>query len=385
MKIAINALPIQQLWGSSAESYLCGLLPELLRLEPNIEFVVFLRSDTDWPSDLAYPNLQLRRLRVFGPAAARIMAEQLQLPSYCRGFDLLFCPYNTVPRWAPVPCVLYMHSFLWFTHPQLSSAARSLFFRRSVPASIMRAAAVLCPSQATSRDIADHVAVDPERLHVVPHGYAPLFRPGAQSGDSDVLRQFGVTRPYILSVTSIARHKDLHSLVEVFAEAHVHNPKLQLVIVGTEVDKGYADGLRRAIAARRLEQSVRLLPPVGLPQLRAMYVNADLFVLASRCETFGLPALEAMACGCPVVASDIPALREVTSPAAILVDTSNVEQFTTALLVLLDPAERARRAEASLARASRFSWRSAAEQTLSIFRAVARADGRMARLLTTKT
>ncbi|HEX7424936.1 MAG TPA: glycosyltransferase, partial [Terriglobales bacterium] len=203
MKIAINALPIQQLWGSSAESYLCGLLPELLRLEPNIEFVVFLRSDTDWPAELDSPNLRLHRLRVFGPTAARIAVEQLQLPSHCREFDLLFCPYNTAPRWAPVPCVLYLHTFLWFTHPQLCPATRNFFFRRLVPASVARAAAVLCPSQATAQDIAHHLTVEPERLHVVPHGYAPLFRPGVQSGDSDLLRQMGVTRPYILSVTSI--------------------------------------------------------------------------------------------------------------------------------------------------------------------------------------
>lgn len=379
MNVAINALPIRQLWGSSAETYLCGLLPELVGSDPNAEFVVFLRNTTEWPAELEFPNLRLQRLPVFGPAVARILVEQFHLPSRSRAFDLLFCPYNTVPRSVTVPCVVYLHSFLWFTHPHLSSATRNLFFRGLVPRSVARAAAVLCPTEATARDIAHHLHVAAERLHVVPHGYSSLFRPGVQPGDDAFLNRFGVRQPYVLSVTSIAKHKDLHRLVEAFSRVRQYDTALQLVMVGTEAGKAYSGELRKSIAARGLEDSIRIIPPVGAAELRAMYANAKVFVLASQCETFGLPALEAMACGCPVVASDIPALREVTATASILVDTTDVAQFAAVLSkVLNDPAEHARRTAASIERASHFGWRKAAQKMLPIFRQVAGVDARMA-------
>ena len=192
----------------------------------------------------------------------------------------------------------------------------------------------------------------------------------------DILERYSVTYPYILYAGTIRVHKNIPRLVEAFAvlrhdlEEHPLYRNLRLVIIGDELSKNPA--VRRAVAQSRIEPAVRFLGFVPFETLRVFYSAAELFAFPSLYEGFGLAPLEAMACGTPVVASDLPSLVEAVGDAAELVSPDNVFDIERGLReVLLRPDRRASLVAAGCAHAKRFQWESTARQVLSIYRDVA--------------
>jgi glycosyltransferase involved in cell wall biosynthesis len=227
-----------------------------------------------------------------------------------------------------------------------------LIFRAVVPRAARRAARVLTVSERTQHDLIDRYGLPKERIVVTPNGVDPAFGPEGAREDGG---------PYALFVGALQPRKDPVSAVEALA---LVGGDLRLVFAGP--DKGGGQELRRAVARLGLEQRVDLLGYVEQERLAALYRGAACLVFPSRYEGFGLPVVEAMACGTPVVAARTGALPEVAGDAAVLVEPGSPAALARGIAEAL--AGRAEFAAAGLERARRFSWRETAERTLAVYR-----------------
>jgi glycosyltransferase involved in cell wall biosynthesis len=247
---------------------------------------------------------------------------------------------HALPLRSPCPGVVTVHDVSFACDPDVMGWRDRTVFRVVVPRAVREAKRVLTVSERTKRDLVELYAVDPDRVVVTPNGVDPAFTPGPGSHD------------YVLSVGALQRRKN-----QVVALEAADAVGLPLVIVGPEKDASVAAELRA--------RGARLEGYVETARLVELYRGAACLVQSSSYEGFGLPVVEAMASGTPVVAIDEPALREVAGDAAIVVDKSSLaDGIRTAL------AERDRLVAAGLERARAFSWRTTAERTLAVYREI---------------
>src|SRR5207302_5016534 len=240
-----------------------------------------------------------------------------------------------------------------------------------------RAARVIAVSQSTRRDIETVIGIPADRVRTIYSAPDPAFRSGSGDAAQDqrVLEKFSIRPPFVLYAGSVRPQKNVPRLVEAFAvlrtelENHENYGDLRLVIIGDELSRSPA--VRRAVVATRMERFVRPLGFVPVETLKAFYRAAALFAFPSLYEGFGLAPLEAMLCGTPVVASNLPALIEAVGSAAELVSPDNVFDIARGLrTVLLDGARRRALIEAGLRQAQRFQWEHTARAVLDIYREI---------------
>jgi glycosyltransferase involved in cell wall biosynthesis len=248
---------------------------------------------------------------------------------------------HALPLSCPCPAVVTVHDLSFERDPRTMGLSDRLVFKRVVPRAARRAARVLAVSERTKRDLIELYEIPEERIVVTPNGVDPAFGPGDRGVDS-----------YLLFVGAIQERKDPIAAVEAAREVG-----LPLVVVGPEKDGRLAGELRRRGADIR--------GYVAKQDLAELYRGAACLVLPSRYEGFGLPVLEAMACGTPVVARADPALREVAGDAAVFAEPGGLAD---AIRVAL--ADRERLAAAGLARSRHFSWEDTVRRTIAVYREV---------------
>ena len=259
------------------------------------------------------------------------------------GADVCHTQY-AVPLRAPCPCVVTVHDLSFARAPELMGWKDRVVFRRVVPRAVRRAARVITVSERSRHDLVELYGVPGERIVVTPNGVDPAFRPPHEG-------ELG-NRDYVLSVGAIQRRKNQLAALEA-----ARSVGLPLRIAGPAKDASLAEELARGGA--------RLEGYVDVDRLAELYRGAACLVQSSRYEGFGLPVLEAMACGTPVVAVPEAALQEVAGDAAVLVpETRRAEGIRRAL------EERELLVAAGLERARAFSWRAAAERTLAAYREI---------------
>jgi glycosyltransferase involved in cell wall biosynthesis len=235
-----------------------------------------------------------------------------------------------------------------------------------------QAEAVIVPSTAAAEDVVHFLRVERERIHVIPMGCEPRFRPAEEPGRAAMLRRrYNLPERYILFVGTLEPRKNVQTLLRAFAQliAEVPQDGLTLVIAGGD-GWGGAD-YRSTVDALKLHRHVRFAGFVEDDHLPDLYRGALLFVYPSLYEGFGLPVLEAMACGTPVITSDRTSLPEVAGDAALLVDPTRPEALAAAMASILGDRglHQALRAK-GLARAQSFTWEAVAQQTIAVYRAV---------------
>jgi glycosyltransferase involved in cell wall biosynthesis len=371
MRFAVDAHAIgQHLTGN--ETYIRNLLNGFARVEDGSDIVAYIsrRSAAEQiPSRFhtrlvsANPFLRLgwhlsTRLREDRPALVHVQ--------------------YTAPLFCPSPVVVSVHDVSFLSHPQFFTRARSTQLRTTVRRTVRNAIRVLTPSEFSRRAVIDAYGLDGDNVVAVHNGVSSQFRPLPRPvAAQEVADRFRVSAPYILTVGDLQPRKNHASLFHAFEEVLRARPDLphHLVVAGKET--WYSSVIHEAARKSQFARRIHFTGFVTDDELLRLYGGCDVFTFPSWYEGFGLPILEAMACGRAVACSDTSAMPEVADSAALLFDPASVPAMTRAILdLLLHPELRARVERLGAQRAARFSWNSAAEATLGVYREVARSAQR---------
>lgn len=348
-------------------TYLRGLLQELPALWVPGELIVYLPTEAERrASSLAgAPGVTLAVERSAPYSARELAALPLQMARH--RLELYHAPHYVLPPLRPCPAVVTIHDLIHLRFPaQLPSLLASLYARVMFRVSVRSARRIIAVSEATRRELAERLGVPPDKVRVIPNGVDGRFRPAADPRAPDAaLARLGLERPYVLFVGNPKPHKNLPRLLDAFAGL---DPKLgRLVLAG--IPEGARGSVGREVAARGLGDRVRVLGVLPEETMPVLYQGAEILVLPSLWEGFGLPALEAMASGTPVVAAARGGLPEVVGEAGLLVDPTDVDALRAAMYNLLDNFSlRSELRARGLARARAFSWRRMAEATAAVYR-----------------
>lgn len=336
-----------------SNEYILVALPEdegsFSGLPPNFNTVTYRKSDSYSLNHVAFP-LFLHRLQ----------------PS------LVHIPLNQVPLFMMEPYVVTIHdmaSLLFEGGSGLRMQTRRFLLRRG----LLRAKRIMAVSEATRRDVHDALGIPADRIRLVYNAPNPdFFRPAAGER-ARILERYQIDYPFLLYAGNIRPQKNIPRLVEAFAVAREHLSRhpvyrdLHLIIIGDEISR--YPSVHRAVIQTRVEKAVRFLGFVPFEALRIFFESAALFVFPSLYEGFGLPPLEAMATGTPVVASNVSSLPEVLGDAALLVNPENVFEIARAIQeALLDEDLRGELIAKGKAQAARYSWDRTAREVLEVYR-----------------
>ncbi|MEB2360459.1 MAG: glycosyltransferase family 4 protein [Bryobacteraceae bacterium] len=279
----------------------------------------------------------------------------------------------TAPLRCPAPIIVSVHDVSFVEHPEFFTRTRALQLRLTVRRTVCSAARVLTPSDFSRREIARCYAITPEKIEVIPNAVSSSFRPISRRNAAEWVRQrFGIQTPYILTVGDLQPRKNHAGLIRAYEQLVRNHPEIQhsLVLVGKQT--WHAPQVLEAARRSGLANRIVFTGWVNDEELLQIYGGCDLFVFPSFYEGFGLPILEAMACGRAVACSGTSAMPEVADSAAILFDPRSAEEMVRAMRdVLLDAGLRGRLERLGLQRASLFSWDRAACQTLDVYYDVA--------------
>ena len=317
------------------------------------------------------------RAAIYGRSDSEIL-DHLMFPMYLHSLspDLVHIPLNRVPLLMTRPYVVTIHDMANLMFEEERSNFWMQLRRFRFQRGLERASRIIAVSEATKRDVEMKMNVLPDRIRRVYNAPDPGFLAPNSSPGSDVqlrtMERYQINYPFLLYAGNIRRHKNVPRLVEAFAvvrEQLVSHPvykELRLVIIGDTISQYPA--VRQAVIKSRVEHVVRFLGFVPFETLRCFYEFAAAFVFPSRYEGFGLPPLEAMACGTPVVTSNVSSLPEVVGDAAVLVNPENVFDIARGIRdVLLDESLRSELIRRGREQAKRFSWERTAREVLNIY------------------
>lgn len=286
--------------------------------------------------------------------------------------DVFHAPHYVFPLGLPCPGVVTVHDCIHLRFPQqLPRRGAHLYARWMMRHAVRAADRVIAVSRSTRDDLVQLIGAAPERVTVVHNGCEEYFYEDLpEESLEQTRRRYQLSERFVLYAGNVKPHKNLKRLILAFDELASADDGLELVIAGSELHR--APGLNRLRHQLGLRQRVRFLGYLPRPHLRALYHLATVFAYPSLYEGFGLPPLEAMACGTPVLASDTGSLPEVVGDAGLLVDPLDVAAIADGLRRLLRDADlRGHLAEAGRRRAQGFPWSAAARRTLSLYDEVA--------------
>jgi glycosyltransferase involved in cell wall biosynthesis len=374
MRVAINLLTENPQHPSGAHWFWTRVIPEMAsRLEPGEELHLLVSPKSrhlyqgygPGVSYITYPWSNERR-------DLRTLSEHLYSPvrlplGRIDVFNTLMAPVVNFP-WS---LVLHMKTMHAYTAPEAIKPLPRLYRRLNYPRSARAADAIIINSESLRSEIQRYLDVDPRKLKLIYEAVDhDLFRPGdAGAARADVARH-GVTKPFVLFVSSLWPYKNCDGLLRAWALARGDLGDRQLAVVGAGRDEKYLASLRSLAAELGIASDVIFVGGVPLEETVSFYRAADVFVYPSLNETFGLPILEAMACGCPVVTSDTSAMPETAGGAAVLSDPKDPASIAKAILEAAGPG-RDRLRELGLQRAGQFTWAATAASTLDVYREAA--------------
>ncbi|MBN1137171.1 MAG: glycosyltransferase family 4 protein [Anaerolineae bacterium] len=339
----------------------------------------------------APPELVLLAAGEIGPLAGLAGAGRVRLPG-CRllpglltlgnlilprlaaelGLDVLHDPTGVTPFLlgaGRARAVVTVHDVFAWSYPGTSTLLDTLIYRHWLPRVLPWVDAVITDSQASRADIIRYLRVEASRIHVVPLAASGSYRPASRAEIEAVRARHNLPERYVLFGGGFQKRKNLTTALHAYAQLHQMGERRPLVVVGGANWK--QSRMPETLDRLGIDHYVVFAGYVHDADLPAVYSGADLFLFPSLYEGFGLPPLEAMACGTPVVCSNAASLPEVVGDAALLVDPRDVEGLTQAMLrVLTDAGLRQALRESGLRRAGQFSWERTARETVDVYQEV---------------
>lgn len=369
MRIAFDAtaIPANR---AGAGIYIFSLVKALAAVDRDNEYRVFVKPEHE--AELGVLGSNFKTMSVPALSAPRRLAwEQTALPQAVRRFkaDVLHSPHYTTPLALGGGCrrVVTFHDMTYLLMPELHSRFHRRFFPPMMWAAARQADRLIAVSESTRQDVLRLLGPDPSKVVTVLEAAGPVFRPVAPAEVLDVCTRYGLPPGrFLLYVGVLEPRKNVPMLLHAFAKIAVQFPEVPLVIAGK---KGWMyDAIFAELTALGLADRVVFTGYVPEEDLPRLYGGARAFVYPSLYEGFGLPVLEAMQCGAPVITTDISSMPEVAGKAALLVKPDDINGLAEALArVLSDDALAADLKQRGLARAAEFSWESAARETRAVY------------------
>lgn len=363
MRIGLMLRHYEQL-GGGVRVYTENLLPRLFTIGKHHEFVLMYQNPALIGTYGSYPNVEEIASRIPGT----VLWDQLAVPwmERKRKFDLIFNLKLTVPLAVKARTVFVMHGSEWFIIPESFLWYDRWYFERLAPIYCRRAAAFITVSHRVKRDVLKHIDVNPKKVFPVYNGYdSDLFHIISDRERLRAVQQhYRLPERFILWVGQRYPPKNCGRLFQAFAQIKDDIPHT-LVIVGEQ--RWRAQQELQLVKDLGIQDRVHFAGWVSHDDLPVFYNLADLFVLPSLCEGFGIPLLEAMACGCPIVAANTCTPPEIVEEAGYFVNPLDVGEIASGIKhVLLDQSRREEMARRGLSRVQSFGWAQCAKETLSV-------------------
>ncbi|MBO9325373.1 MAG: glycosyltransferase family 4 protein [Roseiflexus sp.] len=380
MRIGIDARFLTHPQPGGFKTYTEQLVRALLEVDPDNEYVLYV----DRPPEsriLSAVNATVRIVPGTAPFVGMPWREQIGLTMYAKRdrIDVLHSLCLTAPLYAPCPLIVTIHDTIWmfphrFTQQQkrLKRSLMDIYYQYVPKAAARRASAVVTVSQDARAAIVQHLGIPAHRVFVTYEAAAAIYqRLDRQYAIDAVQQKFGLRESFILAIGSSDPRKNIATLLHAYALLpEAIRTRHNLVIVWTH--PLLAESIANQAHACGIEEHVRFLHHVSNDDLIMLYNAALFFVFPSRYEGFGLPILEAMACGTPVIAANNSSIPEVAGDAAILVDAELPVIIAHEMARLLeDEALRREMSARSLKRAAAFSWQRCARETLAVYQSIA--------------
>jgi glycosyltransferase involved in cell wall biosynthesis len=366
-RVAIDARKLRDF---GIGTYIRNILVELHKRDTDSEYVVLSRTRDLARAQALAPNFR----HVSEDAEPYSVGEQVRIPWRLarEGVDLVHEPHYVLPPATRCRSVVTIHDCIHLMFPQYLPNRIGYFYARgSMWTATRQADRILTVSEASKRDILRFFDIPPEKVQVVYNAIDERFlTPPAEATTDRVRQRYQLDHPFVLYVGNIKPHKNIERLIDAFGRARREGPAdLKLVVIGDEISR--YPSLRRMVHRHKLDKFVRFLGFQPQETLASFYRLASVFVFPSLYEGFGLPPLEAMACGTPVVTSNVSSLPEIAGDAALLVDPYDVDAIARGIQQALgDPTVRAGLIARGKARARQFSWTDSVGQIHAVYQEV---------------
>lgn len=370
MRIALDGRYIQDQYHGIGR-YMYEMVLHLVNAYPEQHFVLFhnpsyknTRFDLERLGQSANVTLVKTRLPLFYPPQQVVWPWLLQQHQ----INLFHTPFFDAPSLVTCPVVITIHDLIFDRYPEyMPQAHLRLYYRMLTELSVRKASQIITVSEATKRDIVEIYGIRPANITVTAEATTPNFKPVSVKEAERVRLRYKLPAQFVLTVGTMRPQKNIPTLVKAFA--HIASQTDATLVLAGKADSRWPDEVTPLIEELNLQGRVMRIGHVVEADLPALYTLADCFAFPSIIEGFGLPALEAMACGTAVVASYTASLPEVVGDAGLLVDPYNAECLANALLVILqNPAYRKKLETLSLKRANKFDWFRTAHATMQAYR-----------------
>ncbi len=347
--------------------YTKSLLSALLECAPEDEFIIFSNKEIDFKQTDNCRTIECGKMKsnFWFQTVFPYLLEKHKV-------DILHSPMFILPLVLRIPSIITVHDMVHEIYRETTKWKNYITLKALLPNSIIRAKFIIADSENTKKDIIKYLHVDPVKIRVIYLGCDKKFN---QAKDSNLInkikKKYQLPEKYILTVGTLEPRKNLERLFEAYEGLYIRYPEMEqkLIVVGA---KGWKFGnVFSAVERLHLGEKVIFTDYISDEDLPFFYFGADLFVFPSLYEGFGLPPLEAMACGIPVISSSAASLPEVVGKAAVLFDPYDVEGLSYAMEdILFNDSLKKELIRRGLEQAQKFSWEKGAHETLSLYREV---------------
>jgi len=366
--------------GRGLGRYIEEVVKRVVALDPTNQYILFLSPRSFNDCQIEQANVQ----KVIMPQRWYSLAEQLAWPRliYHYHLDMLHVPHFNAPFICPCPLVITIHDLILTQFPSRRASTlspvvywfKNLAYHLVIARAVKKAETIITISEFTKKDIIQQLAVPPDKIEVIYNGLTTISSGSSYDfkADRDVLLRYNIKAPYFLYVGSAYPHKNLEWLVQLFIRWSKKHPGYQLVLVG-EHDYFYERLIRFIADLPEKESRGEIICPGFVPDeaLAALYRQAALYVFPSRYEGFGLPPLEAMSYGCPVLSSDSSCLPEILGSAVSYFKDNDMDSALRAMeKILHNKNYRERLIALGLEQIKKYSWDNCAQETLKIYKKV---------------